>query len=52
MSNSSMLDAGDYLADRLAIDPIEQNTDRPFANKPEHKNRVLLVYRKAALMAS
>jgi hypothetical protein len=29
MSNSSMLDAGDYFADRLAIDPIEQNTDRP-----------------------
>lgn len=28
MSNSSMLDAGDYLADRLAIDPIEQNTDK------------------------
>jgi hypothetical protein len=28
MSNSSMLDAGDYLADRLAIDPMEQNTDK------------------------
>jgi hypothetical protein len=28
MSNSSMLDTGDHLANRLAIDPIEQNTDR------------------------
>jgi hypothetical protein len=28
MSNSSMLDAGDYLAARLAIDPLEQNTDK------------------------
>jgi hypothetical protein len=29
MSNFLMLDAGDYLTDRLQIDPIEQNTDRP-----------------------
>jgi hypothetical protein len=28
MSNSSMLDAGDYLADRLEIDPMKQNTDK------------------------
>ncbi len=29
MSNFSMLDAGDYHTDRLAIDPMAQNTDRP-----------------------
>jgi hypothetical protein len=27
ISNSSMPDAGDYLADRLAIDSMDANTD-------------------------